>query len=44
MLFFAFVDPAPFAGAVSRTADAYSLGFFFFWAICALLPQSPHGC
>ena len=42
LLFFAFVDPAPVAGALtptdalpSRTA-LYSLGFFFFWAICAL--------
>ena len=39
MVFFAIVDPAPFVDA--PTADGasrmtlYSLGFFFFWAICA---------
>ncbi len=39
MVFFAIVDPAPFAGAVppdgSSRMTLYSLGFFFFWAICA---------
>jgi len=34
VLCFAFVDPAPFAD-LSRTA-AYSFGFLFFWAVCAL--------
>lgn len=39
MVFFAIVDPAPFAGAApadgSSRMTLYSLGFFFFWAICA---------
>ena len=34
VLCFAYVDPAPFA-ELSRTA-AYSFGFLFFWAVCAL--------
>lgn len=42
MLFFAFVDPAPVVAVLrptellpDRTA-LYSLGFLFFWAMCAL--------
>ncbi|NBU24313.1 MAG: hypothetical protein EBS39_01570 [Gammaproteobacteria bacterium] len=42
LLFFAFVDPTPVVAVLtptdvlpSRTA-LYSLGFFFFWAMCAL--------
>jgi hypothetical protein len=42
MISFALVDPAPIAAALpwagpgaSRTA-LYSLGFFYFWAICAV--------
>lgn len=42
MVFFAFVDPTPVVAVLrptdtlpSRTA-LYSLGFFFFWAVCAL--------
>jgi len=42
MVFFAFVDPTPIVALLtptpampSRTA-LYSLGFFFFWAICTL--------
>lgn len=42
MVFFAFVDPSPVVALLkpaeampSRTA-LYSLGFFFFWSICAL--------
>jgi len=39
MVFFAIVDPAPFAGAPTADGSSrmtlYSLGFFFFWAICA---------
>ena len=39
MVFFAIVDPAPFAGAPtvdgSSRMTLYSLGFFFFWSICA---------
>ena len=42
LLFFAFVDPAPVVAVLtptdalpSRTA-LYSLGFFFFWSMCAL--------
>jgi hypothetical protein len=39
MVFFAIVDPAPFdgmpaAGGAGRMT-LYSVGFFFFWAICA---------
>ncbi|MFO1456013.1 MAG: hypothetical protein U1F18_07195 [Steroidobacteraceae bacterium] len=38
MVFFAIVDPAPFAGAPTADGSSrmtlYSLGFFFFWAIC----------
>jgi hypothetical protein len=41
MISFALVDPAPIAAALpwagpgaSRTA-VYSLGFFYFWAVCA---------
>lgn len=41
MVFFAFVDPSPIASLFAPTALApsrtalYSLGFFFFWAVCA---------
>ena len=39
MVFFAIVDPAPYAGAAPDDGPArmtlYSVGFFFFWAICA---------
>ncbi len=39
MVFFALVDPAPIAGAPAGAAASrttvYSLGFFYFWAICA---------
>ncbi len=39
MVFFAVVDPAPFADAPTADGSSrmtlYSLGFFFFWAICA---------
>jgi len=42
LLFFAFVDPAPIVAVLqptgllpSRTA-LYSLGFLFFWVVCAL--------
>ena len=38
MVFFAIVDPAPFADAPTADGSSrmtlYSLGFFFFWAIC----------
>jgi hypothetical protein len=34
VLCFALIDPAPLAN-LSRTA-AYSLGFLFFWVVCAL--------
>lgn len=42
MVFFAFVDPAPIFAALVPTAALpdrtalYSVGFLFFWAICAL--------
>lgn len=39
MVFFAIVDPAPYAGAAADDGPArmtlYGVGFFFFWAICA---------
>jgi hypothetical protein len=39
MVFFAIVDPAPFTDAPTADGSSrmtlYSLGFFFFWAICA---------
>ena len=42
MVFFAFVDPTPIVALLTPTAAIptrtalYSVGFFFFWAICAL--------
>lgn len=42
MFFFAFVDPTPVVALLTPTAAMpsrtalYSLGFFFFWAVCAL--------
>jgi len=41
MVFFAFVDPTPIVALLTPTAAIptrtalYSVGFFFFWAICA---------
>ena len=42
VLFFAFVDPSPVVALLQPTGAApgrtalYSIGFFFFWAFCAL--------
>lgn len=42
MVFFAFVDPAPIVAILKPTTAfdgrtaLYSVGFFFFWAVCAL--------
>jgi len=42
MIFFAFVDPAPIVAVLTPTAalagrtELYSLGFLFFWLVCAL--------
>lgn len=42
MVFFAFVDPTPVVavltptGALPSRTALYSLGFFFFWLVCAL--------
>lgn len=41
-IFFAFVDPAPIVAVLTPTAalagrtELYSLGFLFFWLVCAL--------
>lgn len=42
MVFFAFVDPTPVVAVLTPTGvlpdrtTLYSLGFFFFWLVCAL--------
>ncbi len=42
MVFFAWIDPGPFVAVLKPTAaipgrtGLYSLGFFFFWMVCAL--------
>ncbi|MBU6376919.1 MAG: hypothetical protein KJS95_00170 [Gammaproteobacteria bacterium] len=42
MVFFAFVDPSPIfavlasTGAIPERTALYSIGFFFFWSVCAL--------
>ena len=50
MISFAFVDPAPivavlpWAGPGASRTTVYSLGFFYFWAICAAAALSRRSC